>query len=159
MPPPANPPKPDLPPGSYERFNRLFLQWISVQSSVFAGFTFAGLIAYGFRARAETEGINIAFFVAACVATALFLVSSFAAGILYCISRMMHLAERFEAQTTVAWIAYIGGVVAFMVALTLLAWAKVPHGAAVGVTAIASLAISAMVLFLYWTGKRAEQMS
>ncbi|MEM7012964.1 MAG: hypothetical protein AAF585_15935 [Verrucomicrobiota bacterium] len=121
----------------------------AMQSALLAGFAFTALTAIEFDAESSQQ-LQIAFTIATSLAVALELIALFASGMLTFISKIKPLhGDGFDREFTIAWITYLLGLFAFVVALALLAWIKF-QPAAIPVTVIAG--VTALILIFVYAG-------
>jgi hypothetical protein len=127
---------------------------VGTQSALLAGFSFAGLTAVTYD-QATSTSLEIAFTISTSLAMALELVALFISGILTFVSKMESLdGDKWDKPFTLAWFSYLGGLLAFVSALSLLSWVKF-RPAAIPVTAISAIAAIVMFVSFYSIGKKA----
>src|SRR5690242_1967703 len=95
-----------------EKAYHQYIKQIATQSTLLAGFAFAGLTAITFDPATPQLLVN-AFWLAATIAIGCELLALFVAGILDYLAEVMAIEQQFRTELWIAWIAYVVGLFAF----------------------------------------------
>ncbi|MDP3030322.1 MAG: hypothetical protein Q8O04_12715 [Deltaproteobacteria bacterium] len=127
------------------------------QSALLAGFAFAGLTAITFDST-SSAALQVAFTIAASLATALEIIALFTSSILGSVAKMTTIEIHiFGHELLIAWLTYLVGLLAFIVALVLLAWIKIPP-AGVPVTIIGMVTVFLLGYIYYGVFRHSRQV-